>query len=258
MNNKNFVIKFVYVFFLFFIASYLLTSFVQSDSNKILDTNFMLSQETCDDFNYVREFPPDKLSNLVVNESDNLIDIRTKTKFDSYSVPDSVNIPIWQTILDPNIHSSYLLNDSYTIVCNVNTENSWSEAHKVCNDYVRNLLYLFYDRINFSFLYHDNKEEQYNDEWEYYEIINKLDQDKNYIVFFEELNIDGSTFIDLERLDDINYLKNQLEENKFYEFICTNDFSCLHTWAVKEKLNSQGFHNLNSINKFIRLNENPS
>ncbi len=219
------------------------------NKNKInADLDFLISKTDCEKLNTFREHISGSYVYDVVNTGKNMIDFRSERKYNSFHVEDTVNVPIWKLILDANNDKNIFMNNETSFVCYINESDSWGNSHKVCYSYLPSFLFLLFNKTYTKTSVLPTDTGQFN-EWVYYDINHKLSNIDNYIVFYPEMNLSGYTVLELDNLENSTYLNTKIDVNKIYHILCTNDFSCLHSWAVKEFLITKGYSNINKIVK---------
>lgn len=261
LNKKRLFLILILVFIFSSFFGFFFTKFRYVDNQKVVaeQSLFLISKDNCEKLNTFRE----NYGNLDLEDlekkrelelKENIVDVRIEEKFNGFHYENTTNVPIWKVILDPGEYGELFSDANTKFICFYDGTVEWSESHKVCNKYLRVFLYFLYDFLKIKIKKVPLQGSRLTNEWEYYKLVDNLDKNERYIVFYDELNLGGFTVIDLDEIDDVSYLKDKIDNGNVYNILCTNDFSCLHSWAIKEKFKTKGFTNIKNIVKFINLN----
>jgi hypothetical protein len=255
MNNQK--IKKITILMLLFALSFFTTLFYKNiiNNNQNRKESLILSNQSCLALNTFRESHTGVEEFLETNGKVKLIDIRSENKFQQFNLPGSINLPFWKVVLKPEKYKKLLTNNNTNLVCFFDKNKEWSDSHKVCFRYLRNYIYLLYGQVKPKIYRRGIDNPQIANEWEYYKIIDQLEPQSNYLVFFKEMDCENCLFIDLNKLNK-QYALEKIKSKSNYDILCANDFSCLHAWAVKEKLKSLNINNIGNIDKVLNFKNN--
>ncbi len=259
MSNKTKRLMIIF-FILAFSLGFVFAKYELSNPNlrHIEPSSFLINRSECVNLNTFREGGSSKTKlNFNINPNEKLIDFRDEDKFNRYHIKNTINIPFWKVILEPEEYKSLFNNSQF--VCYVEPSDAGWVSHNACYEYFESIMYWLYNISEIKIRIINITDSSLADEFEYYKLAYKLDNTQNYIIPYKEMEINNSVLLPPEKINNKTYINQIIKKDKEYNLICTNDFSCLYSWAVKEKLKSYGFKNINNIIKLLNFpNQNLS